>query len=182
MPRKTVQPLGAEETAKTESPKVVGGFRLPASASPATIDPDTLRCPVCGKAMWDARFVKRNPKAPDFRCTDGDCEGVIWPRRGVVYARPDTAWTLTPEDVDTAGTHWAILTSADKSCAVALGTTPESRAKNAMAHWGVAWSKATAKFAETLQGDARGCWCRICQRNNCAGANRARKALQALGG
>ena len=37
-------------------------------------------CPICGGAMWDDRESKRNPRAPDFKCSPG-CEGVIWPAR-----------------------------------------------------------------------------------------------------
>jgi hypothetical protein len=29
--------------------------------------------------MWDNRAGKRNPKAPDFKCKDRSCDGVIWP-------------------------------------------------------------------------------------------------------
>jgi hypothetical protein len=29
--------------------------------------------------MWDTRSSKRNPKAPDFKCRDRRCEGVLWP-------------------------------------------------------------------------------------------------------
>jgi hypothetical protein len=39
-------------------------------------------CPKCGGAMWDNREGKRNPKAPDFKCKDRSCDGVIWPPRG----------------------------------------------------------------------------------------------------
>ena len=31
--------------------------------------------------MWDNRVGKRNPKAPDFKCKDRGCDGVIWPPR-----------------------------------------------------------------------------------------------------
>jgi hypothetical protein len=31
--------------------------------------------------MWDNRLSKRNPKAPDFKCRDRSCDGVIWPAR-----------------------------------------------------------------------------------------------------
>ena len=31
--------------------------------------------------MWDNRENKRNPKAPDFKCKDRSCDGVIWPPR-----------------------------------------------------------------------------------------------------
>lgn len=36
-------------------------------------------CPVCGGPMWDNRENKKNPKAPDFKCKDPECDGVIWP-------------------------------------------------------------------------------------------------------
>lgn len=35
-------------------------------------------CPECGGAMWDNREKKTNPKAPDFKCRDKGCSGVIW--------------------------------------------------------------------------------------------------------
>jgi hypothetical protein len=38
-------------------------------------------CPKCGGAMWDNRVGKRNPRAPDFKCKDRECDGVIWPPR-----------------------------------------------------------------------------------------------------
>jgi hypothetical protein len=40
-------------------------------------------CPRCEGPMWDNRVGKRNPKAPDFKCKDRGCDGVIWPPRGV---------------------------------------------------------------------------------------------------
>lgn len=46
---------------------------------PAGIDP---MCPTCGSTMWDNRPKKQsgdmNPKAPDFKCKDKSCQGVIW--------------------------------------------------------------------------------------------------------
>ena len=49
---------------------------------------DDPACPVCGGKMWDDRKMKRNPRAPDFKCRnkpkfkDGPgCPGVIWPPR-----------------------------------------------------------------------------------------------------
>jgi len=45
------------------------------SALPNDVPP----CPKCGGKMWDNRLGKRNPKAPDFKCRDRDCDGVIWP-------------------------------------------------------------------------------------------------------
>jgi hypothetical protein len=42
---------------------------------------DIPPCPKCGGRMWDNRIGKRNPKAPDFKCRDRNCDGVIWPPR-----------------------------------------------------------------------------------------------------
>ena len=36
--------------------------------------------------MWDNREGKRNPKAPDFKCKDRNCDGVIWPPRAAAPA------------------------------------------------------------------------------------------------
>ena len=45
----------------------------------ATLPSDVPPCPKCGGKMWDNRLGKRNPKAPDFKCRDRDCDGVVWP-------------------------------------------------------------------------------------------------------
>lgn len=50
----------------------------PAGAAPETSSPP---CPRCGSEMWDNRATKKNPRAPDFKCKAGGCEGVIWPPR-----------------------------------------------------------------------------------------------------
>lgn len=42
---------------------------------------DVPPCPKCGGRMWDNRIGKRNPRAPDFKCRDRGCDGVIWPPR-----------------------------------------------------------------------------------------------------
>jgi hypothetical protein len=39
---------------------------------------DVPACPVCNGRMWDNRTGKRNPKAPDFKCRDRRCDGVVW--------------------------------------------------------------------------------------------------------
>ena len=44
--------------------------------------PDNPACPKCAGKMWDNRATKRNPKAPDFKCRDRSCDGVIWPPKG----------------------------------------------------------------------------------------------------
>ena len=51
-------------------------------------------CPKCEGPMWDNRIGKKNPKAPDFKCKDRECDGVVWPPRG---ATPTGAVTSTPE-------------------------------------------------------------------------------------
>ena len=49
------------------------------SSTPPGIDPV---CPTCSGKMWDNRPKKAagemNPKAPDFKCRDKACQGVIW--------------------------------------------------------------------------------------------------------
>ena len=47
---------------------------------------DNPACPKCGSRMWDNRATKRNPKAPDFKCRDRSCDGVIWPPKPAVRA------------------------------------------------------------------------------------------------
>ncbi|MFL5523713.1 MAG: hypothetical protein ACJ8AF_06320, partial [Gemmatimonadaceae bacterium] len=41
-------------------------------------------CPKCGGRMWDNRLTKRNPKAPDYKCQNRSCDGVIWPPKPTV--------------------------------------------------------------------------------------------------
>jgi hypothetical protein len=56
-------------------------------------------CPKCEGAMWDNRVGKRNPKAPDFKCKDRECDGVIWPPRDskAVAATPTPAAGGAPQ-------------------------------------------------------------------------------------
>jgi hypothetical protein len=42
-------------------------------------DMELVSCPKCGGRMWDNRLTKRNPKAPDYKCQNRSCDGVIWP-------------------------------------------------------------------------------------------------------
>ena len=39
--------------------------------------------------MWDNRLTKRNPKAPDYKCRDRNCDGVVWPPRPGNAAGPE---------------------------------------------------------------------------------------------
>jgi len=56
-----------------------GAANPPLEFKRATLPSDVPPCPKCGGKMWDNRLGKRNPKAPDFKCRDRDCDGVIWP-------------------------------------------------------------------------------------------------------
>ncbi|MFZ9481918.1 MAG: ERF family protein [Ilumatobacteraceae bacterium] len=50
-------------------------------AFPGASEPEYHRstdCPECGGPMWDNREKKTNPKAPDMKCKDKGCTGVIW--------------------------------------------------------------------------------------------------------
>ena len=47
----------------------------------ATAGDSNPACPVCGGRMWDNRATKRNPRAPDFKCRDRSCDGVVWPAK-----------------------------------------------------------------------------------------------------
>jgi hypothetical protein len=46
--------------------------------------------------MWDNREGKRNPKAPDFKCKDRECGGVIWPSRSATAGPPAAAKEPAP--------------------------------------------------------------------------------------
>lgn len=66
-----------------------------------TVEPG---CPKCGGKMWDNREGKKNPKAPDFKCRDKQCDGVIWPpkpgAKAAAPARPAPAPALTSDSDD----------------------------------------------------------------------------------
>lgn len=52
---------------------------LTVSSADTPVGADNPPCPKCSGRMWDNRVGKRNPKAPDFKCRDRSCDGVIWP-------------------------------------------------------------------------------------------------------
>jgi len=47
-------------------------------------DMELVSCPKCGGRMWDNRLTKRNPRAPDYKCQNRSCDGVVWPPKPVV--------------------------------------------------------------------------------------------------
>lgn len=63
----------------------------------AEVEGPTPTCPKCTGPMWDNRVGKRNPRAPDFKCKDKECDGVIWPPRDAATPSPAT----TPGAVST---------------------------------------------------------------------------------
>jgi hypothetical protein len=71
----TLRYLSASAHTWPSHPPYMTEQQQPADASPI---PD---CPRCQGPMWDNRVGKRNPKAPDFKCKDRGCDGVIWPPR-----------------------------------------------------------------------------------------------------
>ena len=52
-----------------------------ATQSNETVPTGAPACPKCSGQMWDNRASKRNPKAPDFKCRDRSCDGVLWPNQ-----------------------------------------------------------------------------------------------------
>jgi hypothetical protein len=52
-------------------------------------------CPKCAGRMWDNRLSKRNPKAPDYKCRDRSCDGVIWPGLTAASGSSGSAGTET---------------------------------------------------------------------------------------
>lgn len=78
--RDTVKPIvegGYGEPARSRGPAASGTDDIGATNKPS----DVRACPKCQGPMWDNRLTKRNPKAPDFKCRDRSCDGVIWPER-----------------------------------------------------------------------------------------------------
>jgi hypothetical protein len=55
----------------------------PTTAVPSSMltDMEIVSCPKCGGRMWDNRLTKRNPRAPDYKCQNRSCDGVIWPSK-----------------------------------------------------------------------------------------------------
>lgn len=70
-------PAQAQRVAEALGGRVESVERI--SPTPSGIDPS---CPTCSGSMWDNRPKKQsgdmNPKAPDFKCRDKSCQGVIW--------------------------------------------------------------------------------------------------------
>jgi hypothetical protein len=82
-PTPTVPASAAQSVARAErsedaptSSETVGDTGTSLDTVRTTDEPS---CPKCGGRVWDNRLTKRNPKAPDYKCRDRSCDGVIWP-------------------------------------------------------------------------------------------------------
>jgi hypothetical protein len=95
----------------------------PAATSILT-DVDAVSCPKCGGRMWDNRLTKRNPKAPDYKCRDRSCDGVIWPSR-----EPSAEHGEEHEEAVTASTATPVDTPVSEASAPAATPAPKSRKK-----------------------------------------------------
>jgi hypothetical protein len=73
-------------------------------------DLEIVSCPKCGGRMWDNRLTKRNPRAPDYKCQNRSCDGVIWPPK-VAGSGPDTA---TKEQTKTAAADSVLVGSEEE--------------------------------------------------------------------
>jgi len=72
-----------------------------AGAIPASMltDLETVSCPKCGGRMWDNRLTKRNPRAPDYKCQNRSCDGVVWPPKpGVIESSSSEPKKDAPAD------------------------------------------------------------------------------------
>ena len=82
-----------------------------AAAKPPTsmlTDLETVSCPKCGGRMWDNRLTKRNPRAPDYKCQNRSCDGVIWP------TKPAATGPTDPKDAQIAPSPALIGTSEEE--------------------------------------------------------------------
>ena len=98
---------GASQAREDDEREARGEAPRGESARKPTQALDEESCPKCGGRMWDNRLTKRNPRAPDFKCRDRSCDGVIWP------AKPGAAHeSKSDRDKDDIGGGWAPLPGA----------------------------------------------------------------------
>ena len=116
-------------------------------------------CPKCGGPMWDNKDSKRNPRAPDFRCRNRVCEGVLWPgqHRAAVPIVGRTA-TVSPSGNGAGGDGSSKATgnrgkglSALRRCYLDVTEFVLSEVRDAYERHGVRWSAgALASITATL--------------------------------
>lgn len=78
------EPVAAEPILNDDVPDSYEPPAMPEMREPAKPAPVERKCPKCGGPMWDNRFDKRNPRQPDFKCKNKDCDHPVWltPRSG----------------------------------------------------------------------------------------------------
>ena len=76
-----------------------GALTTPVDGSSLT-DMELVSCPKCGGRMWDNRLTKRNPRAPDYKCQNRSCDGVIWPAKPSVTVSDGGASEQKPQASD----------------------------------------------------------------------------------
>jgi Rad52/22 family double-strand break repair protein len=80
------------KTAAMSAVPATNGHAAPAAPPTSMLtDVEMISCPKCGGRMWDNRLTKRNPKAPDYKCQNRSCDGVIWPPKPTASAPSDAA-------------------------------------------------------------------------------------------
>jgi len=86
------RPQGSAKRARQSAAATAKEAPVEVPAEAVVLEPaGTPTCPKCGGRMWDNRLSKRNPKAPDFKCRDRSCDGVVWPARPAATASPQPA-------------------------------------------------------------------------------------------
>lgn len=89
--RRYGKPSLLKATTDREPPKQIDPLQ-PTAAVPGSVltDMEIVSCPKCGGRMWDNRLTKRNPRAPDYKCQNRSCDGVIWPPKPNVAEAPSS--------------------------------------------------------------------------------------------
>lgn len=103
---------------RPEEPRARSGNSSDASSQSSNAPARSLEeesCPKCGGRMFDNRLTKRNPRAPDFKCRDRSCDGVIWPPKPgekVTRGRDHEEKLLPGEEPEHPGAGWMPLPGA----------------------------------------------------------------------
>lgn len=89
------RPVASAERRDVEAERAPGG-----AVSSANVTDSSPGCPVCGGRMWDNRATKRNPRAPDYKCRDRSCDGVVWPPKAAATAPQGNGLRPSTETVE----------------------------------------------------------------------------------
>jgi len=114
-----------------------------------------VSCPKCGGEMWDNRLKKTNPKAPDFKCKDKSCEGVIWPPKNRGPQRVEIpARQEVPNEPESEATLGDLFTVYDVCMGHAIKVAAQCKAKHDLGFTaeGVAAIAATLVIAAQKKG------------------------------